>query len=61
MHNVSVVFCAFALAVASRTWAADFFVAPHGDDGSAGTEAQPFATLQAAVNRGSSGNSVGVE
>ena len=51
MHRLPFVYCVLALAVSSRTWAADFYVAPHGDDGSAGTEVQPLATLQAAVNK----------
>ena len=51
VHRLPFVYCVLALAVSSRTWAADFYVAPHEDDGSAGTEVQPLATLQAAVNK----------
>jgi len=39
------------LVVAAGVQAADFYVAPHGDDAHPGTETQPLATLQAAVNK----------
>ena len=34
------------LVVAAGVQAADFYVAPHGDDAHPGTETQPLATLQ---------------
>ncbi len=40
--------------------AAEFFVAPNGDDANAGTEAKPFATIQRAQQAVAAGDVVNV-
>src|SRR5690606_6761097 len=48
----------FMLAAATPPQAADWHVAPDGDDNNAGTEAAPFATIQHAINQAAAGDRV---
>ena len=50
--------CLGLLLTASRSQAADYFVAPTGSDTNPGTMAAPFATVQKAVNAPSPGDTV---
>jgi len=59
MKPISLLFWAFCLATAATTvTAAEFFVSPTGDDENPGTKANPFATIQAGVNRLQAGDAL---
>jgi len=50
--------CILMLFMAGHSFAADYYVATTGSDGNPGTLAQPFATMQKAVNMASAGSTV---
>lgn len=51
MKTIVITVWTCCLALATMATAADFFVAFDGNDKNSGTQAEPFATLQAGVNR----------